>query len=234
MKIFAHRGFRTKYPENTLLGFEKALETGCYGIELDVQMSHDEHLVIIHDETVDRTTNGTGAIKDMSLSQIQALDAGDGQHIPTLDEYLSLVQNVDLVTNIELKNNVVDYPQLEEKVLQQIRARHMETKILFSSFNHNAVIKMKALAPNVPCGFLCGEMVDVTAMAALMAEHGVEFLHPRLSVLNETLMDELVQRNIPIHVWTVNEDDDLRRMEAYGVQGLFTDDPVNAQKVLSK
>ncbi len=231
MQVFAHRGFRAQYPENTLLAFEKALESGCYGIETDVQISKDGQLVLIHDETVDRTTNGTGAIREMSLAQIQALDAGGGQRIPTLGEYLSLVQDTAIITNIELKNNVVEYPRLEEEVLAQVRARGLEKKVLFSSFNHGAVIKMKKLAPDIPCGFLCGGAIDVPVMAALMAEHGVEFLHPRLSVMTDDFMDELKRKNIPVNVWTVNGDDDLQRMRALGVRGVFTDDPGNAGRV---
>ena len=102
-KIFAHRGYRTKYPENTLLAFRMAIETGCDGIELDVQLSKDGEIVIIHDESVDRTTNGSGAVCDMTFAQLRELDAGLGERIPLLSEYFDLVEGLPMITNIELK-----------------------------------------------------------------------------------------------------------------------------------
>ena len=114
MKVFAHRGFSGKYPENTMLAFKKAEEVGCYGIELDVQLTKDDEIVIMHDETIDRTTSGTGNIRDYTYQELCLVDCYgkfegkyDFQRIPTLREYLTWVKDTGLVTNIELKKQCV-------------------------------------------------------------------------------------------------------------------------------
>ena len=123
MKVFAHRGFSGKYPENTMLAFKKAEEVGCYGIELDVQLTKDDEIVIMHDETIDRTTSGTGNIRDYTYQELCLVDCYgkfegkyDFQRIPTLREYLTWVKDTGLVTNIELKNSVYYYEHLEERM----------------------------------------------------------------------------------------------------------------------
>lgn len=232
MNVFAHRGYRALYPENTLLAFEKALESGCYGIELDVQMTRDGALVIIHDETVDRTTNGTGSVWEKTLAEIRQLDAGQEQTIPILDEYFALVQNTPVTTNIELKNNIIDYSGLEAKVLEKINAYGLFDRVLVSSFNHSSVLRMKALAPNILCGFLCGLGLDVPAMAAKMEQAGVEYLNPYLGTLSEDVLQDIQQRNLRCNVWTVNEPADITRMHTEGIGGIFSDDPVKALQAL--
>ena len=127
MKVFAHRGFSGKYPENTMLAFKKAAEVGCYGIELDVQLTKDDEIVIMHDETIDRTTSGTGYIRDYMYRELCLVDCYgkfegeyEFQRIPTLREYLTWVKDTGLVTNIELKNSVYYYEHLEEKVMDNM------------------------------------------------------------------------------------------------------------------
>ena len=121
-KNFAHRGFSGKYPENTLLAFSKAIEEGVDGIENDVHLTKDGVLVVMHDELVDRTTNGKGYIKDKTYEELSQLDASyifkeyGPQKVPTLREYLELVKDTDIITNIELKTGVFEYPGIEQKV----------------------------------------------------------------------------------------------------------------------
>ena len=138
-KVFAHRGWSGKYPENTMLAFEKAVELGVDGIELDVHLSGDRQLVIIHDETVDRTTNGKGFVKDMTVEQLKALDASAGfmgvygkTEIPTLREYMELVKDLPLVTNIELKTNIYEYEGLEEMVYEMIKEYSLQDRVIIS------------------------------------------------------------------------------------------------------
>ena len=125
-KNFAHRGFSGKYPENTLLAFSKAIEEGVDGIENDVHLTKDGVLVVMHDELVDRTTNGKGYIKDKTYEELAQLDASyifkeyGPQKVPTLREYLELVKDTDIITNIELKTGVFEYPGIEQKVLSLI------------------------------------------------------------------------------------------------------------------
>jgi glycerophosphoryl diester phosphodiesterase len=161
MEIFGHRGFSGKYPENTLLAFEKAIEAGADGIELDVHLTKDGEMVIHHDELLDRTTDGQGLIGSYTLAELKKLDASAGfkgvygkQEIPTLREYFDLIKNSDIMTNIELKTGVDTYPGIEEKVLGLIDEYGYRDRIIISSFNHYSVMRMKAMAPDMIYGFL--------------------------------------------------------------------------------
>lgn len=159
----AHRGYSGKYPENTMLAFEEAAKTGADGIELDVQLTKDGQVVVIHDERIDRTTDGTGFVKDYTYEELKKFNAskvtGDRyefQHIPTFEEYCAWVKDKNLVTNVELKTSIIYYPEIEEKTLEIIRRYGLEDRIIFSSFNHLSILKMKELAPEIPCGALVG------------------------------------------------------------------------------
>ena len=156
MKVFAHRGYSGKYPENTMLSFKKAAETGCDGIELDVQLTRDGIVVIIHDETIERTTDGTGEVKDFTYDELKKYNADmvfGGKHgfepIPTFEEYCQWAKDQDLITNIEIKSGVYYYEELEEKTLELVRGYGLEKKVFFSSFNHVSLIRLKELAPDI-------------------------------------------------------------------------------------
>ena len=143
MKVFGHRGYSGMYPENTMLSFQKAADTGCYGIELDVQLTKDGQLVVIHDETIDRTTDGTGAVVDYTFEELRRFDASaikGGTHgfqpIPSFEEYCEWVKDRDLVTNIEIKSGVYYYEDIEEKTVEMVRRFGLTDRVLFSSFNH--------------------------------------------------------------------------------------------------
>ncbi len=140
-KNFAHRGYSGKYPENTMLAFRKAVEAGADGIELDVQLTKDGVPVIIHDELVDRTTNGKGRVKEMTLDELRQLDASyiyAGQYgvtrIPTFREYCEFVRDLPITTNIEMKTGIFEYLGIEEKVLDMIREFHLEDKVIISEY----------------------------------------------------------------------------------------------------
>ena len=161
MRVFAHRGYSGKYPENTMLAFREAEKVGADGIELDVQLTKDGQIVIIHDETLNRTTNGKGYVKDYTLAELKALDASvikgtefSPQRIPTLEEYCDWVKGTGLVTNVELKSSIVYYPELEEKTAEMIKAFGLEDRMIFSSFNHLSIVRMKQLLPQCPVGAL--------------------------------------------------------------------------------
>ena len=136
-KNFAHRGFSGKYPENTMLAFRKAIELGVDGIELDVHLTKDGQLVIIHDETTNRTCGVSGQVGKMTMEELRQLDASylwrgqlEQNPIPTLREYCQLVEKLPLVTNIELKTNIYEYPGIEAKVLEMIREFHLEDRVI--------------------------------------------------------------------------------------------------------
>ena len=137
---FAHRGWSGLYPENTLLAFQKAIELGVDGFEMDVQLSRDGEVVVFHDETLDRVTGYHGYLRDLTVSELKRLDASSGfrglygkNEIPTLREFLELVAPTELIVNMELKNNRQYYPRLEEKVIALVRAFGMEKRVIFSS-----------------------------------------------------------------------------------------------------
>jgi len=160
--VFAHRGASAYAPENTLAAFQLALEQGADGIELDVNLTTDGHVVVIHDSIVDRTTNGSGEVRDMELKTLKSFDAGSwfapkfkGEKVPTLDEVLKLVGE-DVFTNIELKPKYFISPldQLPGKVAALVEKHNLDNKIIFSSFNPWALIKIHRLLPSVPVGLL--------------------------------------------------------------------------------
>ena len=161
MKVYAHRGYSGRYPENTMLSFQKAAETGCDGIELDVQLTRDGTVVVIHDEAVDRTTDGTGLVKDYTFEELRKLDAGTikgGRYgfcpVPSFEEYCEWASQYGFVTNVEIKTGVYYYEDIEEKTLEIIKKYHLEDRIMFSSFNHLSLERLKELAPDIPRGAL--------------------------------------------------------------------------------
>lgn len=236
---FAHRGFSAHYPENTMLAFEKAVEADCDGIELDVQLSKDGQLVIIHDEKVNRTTDGKGQVCDFTLEQLKELDAsakfsgvyGENE-IPTLEEYLSFVQGKPVWTNIELKNSVNPYDGMEAQVLSCVKKYGYEDRVIFSSFNHYSVLKMKKLAPKIPCGFL--EESWVLDFPLYAKQHNVEFVHPVYYAVTKEFAKQAAENEIGINTWTVNREEDMRRMINLGVRTLITNHPDLCKKVIKE
>ena len=157
---FAHRGWSGLYPENTLLAFQKAIDLGVDGFEMDVQLSRDGEVVVFHDETLDRVTGYHGYLRDLTVSELKRLDASSGfrglygkNEIPTLREFLELVAPTELIVNMELKNNRQYYPQLEEKVIALVRAFGMEKRVIFSSFNNVSILRCRRLATEIDAGF---------------------------------------------------------------------------------
>ena len=150
-KVWGHRGASGVAPENTLPAFDLARRMGADGVELDVQLSADGRLVVIHDETLDRTTTGSGPVAARTLDELRTLDAGRGlagyagARIPTLDEVFELFAGTPVVVNVELKNSVVAYPGLEEKVLALVAAAGMADRVLLSTFNHLSLVRLVEL-----------------------------------------------------------------------------------------
>ena len=239
MKNFAHRGFSGRYPENTMLAFRKALEAGVDGIELDVQLTKDGHVVIIHDETVNRTTNGTGLVVEYLLEDLQKLDASSifaGQMgfnpIPTLREYFELVKDSHIVTNIELKTGVNQYPGMEAKVLDLIREFKLEDRIIISSFNHHSVMRMKAMAPELVYGFLADTWI--LDAGAYTKSYDVPCYHPSVNMMTQEIVDELKANGRVINVWTVNKEEQIRDLYKKGIDCVIGNFPDLTAKVLKE
>ena len=151
VQILSHRGFSGYYPENTMLAFQKvAEETVADGIELDIQLTKDGEIVIMHDEMLDRTTNGSGWLKDHTLEELKMLSVGVNvkgffprQTIPTLREYFTWLKTTKLITNIELKTSYFEYEGIEEKLIAMVKEFGLEDQIWYSSFNHYTVARIK-------------------------------------------------------------------------------------------
>lgn len=234
-KIFAHRGYSGKYPENTMIAFKKALECEVDGIELDVQLTKDGEVVIIHDETIDRTTTGKGFVVDYTYEELERFDASfkfkdlGFNKIPTLREYFQLVKDYDIVTNVELKTGINEYLGIEEKVWELIKEYNLEEKVIISSFNHFSVMRMKDIAPQLKYGFLSEDwIIDA---GKYTHSHGVQCYHPRFNNLVPDVIKELKKYNLEINTWTVNLEEDMRYLYSNNIDVIITNYPELAQEI---
>lgn len=233
-KIWAHRGASEVAPENTLLAFEKAIEMGADGIELDVQMTKDGELVVIHDETINRTSDGKGYVKDYTLDQLQCYNFGKGYTkwapIPTLRQVYELMQHNDLMLNIELKNGIIHYKGMEEKLLELAKEMRMESRLIYSSFNHQSIVYLKQLQHNIKTGIL---YADGWLKVPDYAVHiGASALHPAGYLIDRALVQEARQRGLKVHVWTVNEEEAIKQLVHLGVDAIITNTPDLAKKIV--
>lgn len=208
--IYGHRGASAHAPENTLEAFRLAMEMGADGFELDVHLSKDGQLVVIHDETVDRTTDGTGVVRELTLEQLKELDASNsmagykGCRIPTLKEVYALIQDTHHIVNVEIKTDECDYPGIEEKCLALAKEMGIEERIIYSSFNHYTLLKMRQLKPDVKLGMLFGDiMVKPWEYAKQL---NVDYLHPmKLNIYTSDFAKNAVEAGYGINMWTVND-----------------------------
>jgi len=205
---------------------------GSDGIELDVHLTKDGHLVVIHDETVDRTTNGTGEIRNLTLAEIKAMDAGSwfhnkyaGEKIPTLEEVLLLLTELGFngQLNIELKTDVIQYKGLVEKCLALQSAKDWPFAIVYSSFNPYTLVELKEANPSQEIGLLF-ESKEWADKGDAMLEK--ESYHPDLKLLDWAI--EWNRNQLPLRVWTVNEDTDINRCFELQIEAIFTDYPEKA------
>ena len=234
-KVWCHRGYSGRYPENTMLAFQKAVETGAEGIELDVQLTRDGEVIVLHDETLDRTTDGTGPVAQVDLKTLQTYNAGKKfpefgfQTVPTFREYLEFAKKTGIFTDIELKTGVNPYPGMEEKVWNMIREFGLEDKVMFSSFRYESLINMRRLAPEVDCGYLSEDWT------ADLPEHirglGLQASHPFYLDLTKSRCRRLTAAGLPINTYTPNGERDLRRLMAWGVNAVITNEPELALKI---
>lgn len=238
--IFAHRGASTHAPENTLAAFELALAQNTDAIELDVKLSADGQVVVIHDPTVDRTTGSHGRVKDLSLAQLKSLDAGSffsekfrGEKIPTLEEVFEAVGNRTLI-NVELTNYTTPRDQLVEKVCKLVKKLRLQDHVIFSSFFVSNLTKAGAYLPEIPRGLLAfGGPLGAWARSFGFAFGKYQALHPFLKDVTPQQVQRVHRLGRRLHVWTVNAAEDMRRLFHWGVDGIFTDDPQLALQVRS-
>lgn len=239
--VIAHRGASAHAPENTLAAFELAVAQGADAIEFDVKLTRDGHVVVLHDQTVDRTTDGRGDLREFPLEALRELDAGGrfderfrGTRIPTLEEVFEAVGQ-RILMNIELTNYATPLDGLVPAVTALVKKFGLEERVLFSSFYPHNLRRAKRLLPQVPCGLL--------TWAGWMGWWGrtwgvrsrlYEALHPHLRDVDAGLVRRLQAAGRRVHVWTVNAEADLKRMIDAGVDGIFTDDPLLALRLLGR
>ena len=213
-RIYAHRGASGYAPENTLEAFELAASMGADGVELDVHVAKDGELVVAHDEAVDRVANGSGLICRMTTAELKRLRFNkthpeyENATIPTLREVFELLKPTGLKINVELKNSYIVYENLEEKCLKLADDMGMSDRILYSSFNHHSMLRMKAIDPSIPCGLL----YEATMIESWNYAHrlGVNAIHPHFSELQ--VKDEVSHAHalgLDVNVWTVNDEADI-------------------------
>jgi glycerophosphoryl diester phosphodiesterase len=229
----AHRGFSAVAPENTLAALTAAVSAGADGCEFDVAGCADGTVVLMHDATVDRTTNGTGAVADLSLEQLKQLDAGSWKHprfagetVPTLEEALRLLKKTNCCPVIELKADGICEP-----VVRAIRQQGMVNRAAVIAFRQEAVQEVRRLEPKLACAWLCGEMPEGNEMekadwlAARARECNTRLLDLNYQLLSPELVSELNRRGLTVWSWTVNEPAIMRALAEWGVRAITTDRP---------
>lgn len=231
--LFAHRGFSGDYPENSPLAFRMTAEkTHADGIESDVHITKDGKLIIFHDATLERTSNGTGFIKDYTYDELLQLDIGSwkspefsGEHIWMFDQLLNFCDETKLLLNIELKNYEVFYESLEQRVIDTIHAHKMEDQVFVSSFNHISMQKFKKLCPEIKTGLLYDK--PYLDMDKYIERSNADNMHPRYMLLQ--YQPELMQlyhgRGMNVNTWTVNDEENMRDMIARGVDCIISNHP---------
>lgn len=230
IEIIAHRGASAVCPENTMAAFEHGLQLGATGIETDVQMSSDGRLVLIHDETLNRTAGASGWVKDTTYEQLRTLDVGSWFHadfaqerIPSLEELFDLVRGKRILLNLELKNGIVGYKGMEEKIVQAIRNWDLEQQVILSSFNHASLVKCKRIAPEIRTALLYMEKLYRPYDYAAKLEASA--LHPyKLAVTQEEVAAAQAQ-GISTHPFTVNDPAEMQALIQMGVEAIITDVP---------
>ena len=229
-KIWAHRGASGYAPENTLPAYRMAVEMGADGIELDVHLSHDGELVVIHDECVDRTSNGTGWVKDMTLAELKRLDFSMGKEgyegvtIPTLREVYELIKPTELTINAEIKCDVVIYRGIWEKLIALERELGMDDRILYSSFNHYVLQEVRKVDPASKIGLLYScALVDPWVYANYLK---ADALHPHYLVLQAPgFVEGCKKAGVALHPWTVNDPAAMQALLAAQVEAIITNYP---------
>lgn len=235
-KIFAHRGASGYAPENTMEAFKLAIQQGADGIELDVHLTKDGKVVVIHDDTIDRVSNGRGAVKDMTLRQLRKYSFNNGMKeygdvkIPLLKDVLELVKPTNLVINIELKPSGKNNQKLVEKVLRQVEKAGMEDRVIYSSFDHDAVRMIHEESQDAETAYLYGNGFKNGDAYALNS--GIPGVHPSANQMRSPhTMEQYKNSGLKIRVWTVNDEMDMQMFIKDDVEAIITNYPDKAVKI---
>lgn len=229
--VFAHRGASGYLPENTIESFARAIEMNADGIELDVQLSKDGQIIVCHDESIDRVSDHKGFVKDFTLEELKSFNFNNkmegSYQIATLQEVLDLIKPTELLLNIEIKSNIFQYPNLEEMTLDMVRRNGMEKQVLYSSFNHYSLQKIREMDKDAYIGFLHED--GIIKMAEYARSYGADALHPALyHLLNPLYIKNAREQGLEINTYTVNEELYMMMAKKLQIDGIFTNYPDKA------
>ena len=221
-----HRGYSAKYPENTMEAFKQAYFKGFDGIETDVQMTKDGVLVLIHDEKINRTSTGKGYVKDYTFKQLREFNFHNQYQgfymIPSLQELLTFIKGKDFIVNLEIKTDVIEYPDIERKVVKMVHEMGVEKQVLYSSFHLASVLRLKELDPLSHVGYLME--VQYQKKRNELLENHITAFHPRYNYLNEKTVLDLKQNHIIIATWTVPSFREYQRLKRLGVDIIISNE----------
>ena len=230
VQIIGHRGAAGTFPENTMVSFKACEKFRADGIELDVQLTSDGEIVVIHDETINRTSNGKGYVKDFTLSQLKQFDFSNKFknkvgfcEIPTLKEVFDWAQSNDFSINIELKNDKFTYHGLEERVINLIRQYEMEKRVILSSFNHKSMFKIHLMAPDLETAVLYYKKKNEPWKLA--EEFKAKAIHPNYKSITDEQIIETLKHQIAVRPYTVNDPEIMKRLIALNCTAIITDFP---------
>lgn len=243
-KVYGHRGAAGTYPENTMLGFTKAVEMGIDGLEIDVHLTKDKKVVVIHDTTLDRTTSSSGRIKETKLYEMQHIginqmyksfeeydNTWDKERIPQLNEFLTLYKDENVDINVELKTRAEHYPGIEEEVYHVVSSLKLIDQVVFSSFNLETLVNLKNLDESVRVAYLSEEVPENPG--AFIKEHDLEALHLSFNDVMEK-KEELTEIAESLRVWLVNDEESVKPLLQMGVGAIITDYPEMVLKIRSE
>lgn len=232
----AHRGASAECPENTLLAYQRAMEHGVDALEIDVHLTADGHLVVIHDASLERTTSGQGRVAEKTLAEIEQLDAGGGQHVPTLAEVIALVRATPVRLCVEIKGDTeLEGLSIAEAIVRFLQAEGFLGQAMLTSFSAPALLRAKALEPALPTmldpspqdGSLTPRQICEQTLRAGANSLSFDFEH-----VNTAVVDEARRTGLALWPWAPCEPGDIRRMLDLGVPGLMTDRPDTLNQVL--
>ena len=237
--IIAHRGASAFAPENTMAAFRLARKLNADGIELDVMLSADDQLVVIHDQSVTRTTDGRGKVNEMRWEALKSLDAGSkfdarfaGEPLPLLDQVFEELGGQFLI-NVELKNYATPHDQLTEKVITLIEKMGLSDSVILSSFNARNLLRAERQKPSISRGLLTlPGLPGIPYRTWLGKRYHYDALHPYHKDVNERMVRRLHVQGKQVNVWTVDKADDLLRMRNLGVDMVICNDPAHAHEVI--
>lgn len=235
--VWAHRGASGYAPENTLPAFELAVNQKADGVELDVQLTKDGKIVVIHDEKIDRVTNQSGFVKDFTLRELKDFSCKnvfteeEKIKIPTLDEVFELLAPTGLTVNVELKTGIFQYFGIEKKVLEIAKKWNMEEKVIYSSFYHSSILKIKELDNRASVGLLYSDgFLDVPEYTSKL---GIKALHPPIwRAIEPNFIKECKEREIKLHVWYADEKEYMKFLVNHQIEAIITNYPDIARDIV--